>query len=529
MGRQLTRRQFVVGAGGAGLMLATGCSSSSSPSAGPSSATGTPKRGGTLVIAQPNDIPELDPANQSDFGQLQMYQAPLRRKSAFGQHEPDLATGIEVSPDGLQYTLTFRPGVTFQDGSPFDARSWVFAMQRQAFKDNPYHQGPFGHYVSLVGGFPGKITSIEVVTPTTARLKLSEPIADLEFALADIEFGAAVNPAVIKKDPAHFGQQPIAAGTGPFKFAERVANDHVTLERFDGYWRKGLPYLDRVILKVIPDSGARVLALKAGEISMMNVVGPEIDQLKNDDNVTLHSFPPYFANYLSFDNADPVVGKPQVREAICRAIDRQALASQFSFAKTYDSFGLLPGLPGYRDDLTWYPYDPNAAKQLLATAGHPNGIDLALTFATGIPLGADPQLMSQALQGQLSQVGIRVKLNQIDPATLYQSSFGPPGRKDYPYQMTLSLFGTDGDEFGIMQGWTSAANYAGYHPQYLSEFAKAANEASDAARVAIYRKLQQILYDDVGFVPLVFTPIVQATRKNVQHLIPYYLETTWLS
>lgn len=524
---QPTRRQFIIGAGSTGLLAAAGCTSAQTSTSG--TPTGAPKRGGTLIIAQPNDIPELDPANQSDFGQLQMYQAPLRRKSAFGKHEMDLATAIQVSPDGLQYTLSFRPGVTFQDGSAFDADAWVVSMQRQAFQDNPYHQGPFGHYVSLTGGFPGKIKAIETVDRMTARLTLNEPIADLAFALADVEFAAAINPAVLKRDPGNFGQQPTGAGTGPFKFTERVANDHVTLERYDGYWRKGLPYLDRVILTVIPDSGARVLALKSGRIQMMNVVGPEIDQLKNDENVTLHSFPPYFANYISFDNADPVVGKPQVREAISRAIDRSALAGQFPFAKAYDVFGSLPGLPGYRRDLQWYPYDPKAAKQLLAAAGYPGGIDIALTFATGIPLGADPQLMSQALQGQLANAGIRVKLNQIDPATLYQSSFGPPGRKDYPYQMVLSLFGSDGDEFGLMQSWTSAANYAGYHPEYLKEFDKAANEPSAQARVRIYKNLQQILYDDVAFVPLVYTSIVQATAANVQHLVPYYLETTWLS
>ncbi len=531
MTSQLTRRQFVVGAGSASLLVAAGCSSSETSSKKPrsTSPTGAPKRGGTLIIAQPSDIPELDPANQSDFGQLQMYQAPMRRKAAFGQHEMDLATDVKVSPDGLEYTLSFRPGITFHDGSAFDAKAWVGSMQRQAFKDNPYHQGPFGHYVSLTGGFPGKVKSIETIGPMTARVTMNEPIADLEYAFADIEFAAAINPAVLKRDPRHWGQQPTGAGTGPFKFTERVPNDHVTLERYDGYWRNGLPYLDRVILTVMPDSGARVLALKSGSIQMMNVVGPEIDQLKGDENVTLHSFPPYFANYLSFNNADPIVGKPQVREAISRAINRPSLAGQFPFAKEYKVFGSLPGLPSYRSDLPWYPYDPSAAKKLLDAAGYPGGIDVTLTFATGIPLGADPQLMTQALQGQLAESNIRVKLNQIDPATLYQSSFGPPGRKQYPYQMVYSLFGSDGDEFGVLQSWTSASNYAGYHPKYLTEFEKAANQPSAQARVKVYKDLQQILYDDVAFVPLVYTSVVQATRSNVQNLVPYYLETTWLS
>lgn len=533
MTREITRRKFIGGAGSVGLLIITGCGSGGgASSAGGAPTSGgklNPKRGRTLVIASPIDIPELDPQNQSDLAQLQIYQAPLRRKAAFGQHEPDLAGPLKISPDGLEYTIDFRRGVTFQDGSGFDANAWVFGMKRQIFASNPYHKGPFGHWASLAGGFPGKLKSITATDPMTAKIVLNEPIANLEYVLADIEVSAAINPATIRKDPAHFGQKPIGAGTGPFKFTERVANDHVTLERNAGYWRKGRPYLDRIIEKVIPDPGAQLLALKSGEIQLMNVPGPEIDQLKNDDKVTLHTFPPYFANYLGFDHADPVTGKKAVRQAICQGIDRAALAKQFSFAKLYPTFGLLPGLPGYNESIRWYPHDPNAAKQLLASAGYPNGIDIKLTFATGIPLGVDSQLLAQAIQGQLAPAGIRVKLNQIDAPTLYQASFGKPGRRNYPYQMTIGLIGTDGDVFGMAQQWTYSTNYAGYHPTYLKGFGKVASEPNARARVSGYMQLQQILYDDVGFVPLVYTSIVQATTKNVHNLVPYYLESAWLS
>lgn len=527
MTQEITRRRFIGGAGSVGLLIVTGCGSS-----GKGSAAGklNPRRGGTLVIASPMDVPELDPQNQSDLLQLQMYQAPLRRKAAFGQHEPDLAAApITISPDGLEYTITFRPGITFQDGSPFDANAWVFAMKRQIFADNPYHKAPFGHWASLASGFPGKLKSIAAPNPTTAKMVLREPIADLEYALADIEIGAAINPAVIKKDPARFGQKPAGAGTGPFRFVERVANDQVTLERYPGYWRKGRPYLDRIIEKVIPDPGAQLLALKSGDIQLMNVVGPEIDQLKNDDSVKLHAFPPYFANYLGFDHADPVTGKKAVRQAISQGLDRDAIAKLFSFSKPYPTFGLLPGLRGYDAGLKWYPYDPRAARQLLASAGYPNGVDVKLTFASGLPLGADPKQLAQVVQGQLAQAGVRVKLNQVDPPTLYQASFGKPGRRQYPYQMTLGLTGTDGDVFGMVQQWTYSTNYAGYHPEYLKAFGKVAIEPQESVRAAGYRQLQQILYDDVGFVPLVYTSIVQATTKNVQDLVPYYFESTWLS
>lgn len=507
----------------------------SSPTATGTSAagtgSGTPGQGGDFVMAVNIDIPQLDPHNQQSLAMLQMYDAPLRRTSTYGEQVPNFAESVDVSPDGLEYTVHLRPDITFHDGTPFDADAYVFALERTAYEDNPNHQGgPFQYWQSFAGGFPGKVSAIEAVDPMTVRLQLSEPIVDFLFVLADVYPMAAINPAVIEADPANFGQSPEGAGTGPFQFQERVAGDRVTLSRHDGYWQQGKPYLDSWTVRVMPDPGARVLALQSGEVHMFDVTGPEIAQLQSNPDIQLITVPPLFGNYLGFDHNDEIVGQREVRQAISQALNMEAVVGELSpFAEVTPSFGLFPGFPGHREDLTWYPYDPEAARQLLADAGYPDGIDLTLSFSTP-PIGLNTILLSQAIQGQLAEAGIRVELEQIDPPTFFQSSFGEPGRTEYPFQMAINLVGSDGNAFAMMQQWTYSANYAGYNPQYLELFGQVAQEVDDEAREKLYGDLQQMLYDDVAFVPLAHTEVVRAAAANVRGLetSAYHFTDVWL-
>ncbi|MGI9015790.1 MAG: ABC transporter substrate-binding protein [Euzebya sp.] len=508
-----------------------GTASATSTATGSASpAAGTPRAGGDFVMAVNIDVPQLDPHNQQSLAMLQTYEAPLRRTLEYGEQVPNLAESVDVSDDGLEYILHLRSDVTFHDGSPFDAEAYVFALSRTAYEDDPNHQGgPFQFWDAFAGGFPGKVTAIEAMDPMTVRLALSEPIIDFMFVLADSFPMAAVNPAAIEADPANFGQSPETAGTGPFKFSERVAGDRVTLTRHDGYWQEDRPYLDSWTLRVMPDPGARVLALQTGEIHLFDVSGPEIAQLQDNPDIQLLTVPPIFGNFLGFDHNDELVGQKEVRQAISQALDLSAIVGELSpFAQVTPNFGLFPGFPGFRDDLAWYPYDPDAARQLLSDAGYPDGIDITMSFSTP-PIGLNTLLLSQALQGQLAEAGIRTELQQIDPPTFFQSSFGPPGRTEYPYQVAINLVGSDGNAFSMMQQWTYSANYAGYNPGYLELYGQAAQEIDDEAREAIYGELQQMLYDDVAFVPLAHTEVVRAAAANARGLetAAYYFTDVW--
>ncbi|CAN5497103.1 ABC transporter substrate-binding protein [soil metagenome] len=516
---------------GAGGPTATGSAGAPTTAAATPTATGAPQLGGDFVMAVNIDIPQLDPHNQQSFAMLQMYEAPLRRTEVYGEQVPSLAESVEVSDDGLEYTLTLRPDVTFHDGTPFDAAAYVAAVERTAFEDDPAHVGgPFGFWSGIFGGFPGTLSALEAVDDMTVRIELSEPIVDFMFVLADIYPMAAISPAVLDAAPADFGRSPEGAGTGPFQFEERVPGDRLTLRRNDAYWQQGKPYLDSFTIRTMPDPGARVLALQAGEVHMFDVSGPEIAQLQDNPDIQLITVPPIFGNYIGFDHNDEIVGQREVRQAISHALDMSAVVGELSpFAEVTPSFGLFPGFPGHREDIEWYGYDPEAARQLLADAGYPDGIDLTLSFSTP-PIGLDTIVLSQAIQGQLAEVGIRAELAQIDPPTFFQSSFGPPGRTEYPFQMAIALVGSDGNAYGMMQQWTYSANYAGFHPEYLDLFGQARQEVDDDARLGIFGELQQMLYDDVAFIPLAHTEVVRAAAANVRGLetSAFHFTDVWL-
>ncbi len=558
--REITRRRLLAGMalGGASLSLPallaacgaptaspspaqTAASPSSqaeaSPSAGASTAAASPtpdpnapKRGGTFVMAVGEDIPELDPHGLQSLANLQMYEAPYRRHpTEYGKFLPNLAESIESSADGLVHTIKIRAGALFHDGSPVDAAAMVFGLERQAYPDNKYHNGG-PYWAGWARGNPGVVSKIEEVDELTVRITLSEPVIDMDFVLADEHGMGVINPDVIVADPEHFGQSPIGAGTGPFKFEERVAGDHVTLVRNEQYWEPETPFLDKWILRVMPDPGSRLLALKSGDIQMFDVSGPEIAQLSADPDVQLITVPPIFGSYISFDHNDPITGDPKVREAISHAIDIASIVGELSpFAKVTPTFGVFPGMPGHRTDLTWYAYDPAKAKAVLAEAGHPDGVDLKLSFSTP-PVGLNHSILAQAIQGQLQAAGFRVELVQVDGPTMFESGFGPPGREEYPFQMALSLTGTDGNSFGMLTQWTSATNYAAKNPAYMALFARMIKAVDPDERLGIYGEMQQQIFDDVGYIPLAHSEVVRAAAKNVRGLetAAYHFRDVWL-
>lgn len=482
-------------------------------------------------MAVGEDPPELDPHTYQSFANLQIYEAPTRRDpKLYGVFLPTLAESVDTSKDGLVHTIHLRPGVLFQDGTPLDAAAVVFNLERQAYPDNKYFQGG-ENWASWAQGTPGLVTAIEAVDAMTVRLTLSAPILDLDFILADEQGGfGMVSPTVIKADPKGFGQEPMGSGTGAFTFAERVVGDRIELVRNEAYWEPEKPYLDGWILKVIPDPGSRLLALKNGDIHMFDVSGPEIAQLSTDPDVVLITVPPIFGSFIAFDYNDPITGKLAVRRAISQAIDTASIVGELSpFAQVTPTFGLFPGLPGFRTDLTWYPHDPTAAKASLAEAGYPDGVDLTLSFSTP-PVGLNHQLFAQAIQGQMQEAGFRVTLAQVDGPTMFQSGFGPPGRPEYPFQMALNLTGSDGNPIGMLAAWTSRSNYAAKNPAYMALFERMNKAVDPAVRLGVFGEMQQQLYDDIAYIPLAHTEVVRAAAKNVRGLetAAYHFRDVWL-
>ena len=553
--RRTAIRRLVAGATGVSLVTVLGCQpSNSSPAASgtpkPASSgataagatgSGTPKRGGTLVAALANDItgldPQLDRGGTNTLAEQQMYDSLYRYVSGGTAYEPALAERYEATPDGLTYTFSLRQGLKYHDGTPLDAASYKFALEREAYADNPYHQGgAFGSWTQFWGaGFPGDVDAINAIDPHTLQFKLHRPVVDAMFAFADMTM-AAISPEAIKLDAANWGKKPVGAGIGPFVFEEWQTNERLVFRRADAYWESDRPYLDRLIFRPMMEPSTRLLALQTGEIQATSISGNELKDLENNTAVRIVKGPPGPEAYLGMNHQDPIIGLKPVRQAISQALNREQLIKQLmpDTAVVAQNHGLFPGMAGYRTDLKWYPYDPQRAKQLLSEAGFPNGFDVTLAYIKEGGIIPDVGAMVQAIQGELAKVGIRVKLQLVEQTSFVQNLRADAKTGALAYQMLLNTAGNRGDSQALLRVWGGYTNYAFVQPGYTDLLNQAAIEPDEAKRQAIWGQMQQKLYDDVAYIPLAHSQSTIAARKEVNGLKapfsewPIYFKDVWL-
>lgn len=245
----------------AGAMLALGAL------AGPVAAQTPP---GVLIVGQIAEPKSLDPAAVTavnDFRILvNIYEGLTRYKSGTLEVEPALATGWEISEDGTEYTFTLRDGVTFHDGTAFDAEAVKFNFDRMLDESHPFHDtGPFP-----LSFFFSAVEETTVVDPLTVKFKLNAPYAPFLSNLA-YPTGLMVSPAAVEEGGKDFGRSPV--GTGPFKFEEWKSNERVVVTRNDAYWGEKAG-TEAVVFRPITDANTRVAEMLAGGIDMMVEVPP---------------------------------------------------------------------------------------------------------------------------------------------------------------------------------------------------------------------------------------------------------------
>jgi peptide/nickel transport system substrate-binding protein len=534
---------------GAGMMCAleptlAGCArvSGDEPARdGHAGAPAPPRRGGTLVFATAGDVSGLDPQNDrgiaNTLAEQQMFESFYRFRSGSTEIEPALAEWHEISPDARSISLRLRAGLRFHDGTPLDAAAVKFAMEVQAYPDHPLHRG--GAYASWSAhfgpGHPGRLERIVVLDSRTLRFELREPFVNLLYAMAD-PTTAAINPNVLGRDPEGWGKRPRGAGAGPFQFEEWRPGERLVFTRSEHYWEADRPLLDRLIFRPLPDPAVRLLALRTGEVDVSEVQGSEVRILDRDPLLRVVRGQPGPATWIGFNHQDPVLRDRRVRLAVSQALDRASLVKQLwpETAIVAESHGLSPGMEGFRDDLTWYPYDPAAARELLVAAGHRAGLSLTMSFNRELTLAPDAVALAEAIQAQLAQIGIRLALEQEDRTTFFTSSRANPETGAFPYQMVLNGTANRGDSFLYLRVWQNWTNYGFVHDRYRALGDRAALETDMEARKAIYGEMQEMLREDVGFVPLAWSQSALACRREVHGLVapfggwPIYFKDVWL-
>lgn len=453
----------------------------------------------TLTIALDADPPQMDPHLSTAAVDRQVYQALYNKLIDVDENlkfVPELATKWDISEDGKTYTFTLRDDVFFQDGTKFNAEAVKSNFERML---NPDFGSPRLSEINL-------IDNIKVVNDSTIQIHLKEPYSPFLAVLTD-RAGMMVSPTAVKKEGKDFANNPV--GTGPYKFVDRVKQDHITLERFDKYWGDA-PKIKMVVYKPFPDGNTRVTNLISGNVDLVNKFDyKDIDRLEKDDSIAVsHKEALGFAGIQLNVKKAPFDNK-KVRQAINIALDRAAIA------KVVFHDGVTPGVSPFPSSSWAFPKDlkvpkadPEKAKQLIKESGVADP-----SFTLKIAPSPENKQLGQIIQSMLGQAGIKVKLEMVEfGALLDQTDNGEfqaaniswSGRTD-PDGNAYSWFATGG-----------ALNYMSYSNPEVDNLLKQARKISDQGeRTKLYAQVSQDLYDDAPYIFLYYPKDYKAMKKDV--------------
>ncbi len=384
----------------------------------------------TFVFGASGDVSSLDPAFASDGESFrvsrQIFEGLVGVEAGTADPAPLLAESWEQSEDGLSYTFQLKEGVTFHDGTEFNADAVCFNFDRQnAFTGVAASQSMAYYWGVIMRGFEESGTSIyggcEAASPTEVTITLTEPFAGFIPALSLPAFSIQ-SPAALEEYSADevggTADAPVQSeyaqghptGTGPFKFDSWAPGESTTLSAYEDYWGEQ-GQVQEVIFQVIGDTTARRQALESGSIDGYDLVAPADLGALEDAGFNLVNRDPFNVLYLAMNQAVPALADFRVRQAIAQAIDKEQLIAQVLPEGTETATQFMPdSVIGWNADVTTYEYDPDAAKALLAEAGFDEANPLTLTFNYPVnisrPYMPNPEQIFTNLSSQLEAVGI---------------------------------------------------------------------------------------------------------------------------
>jgi peptide/nickel transport system substrate-binding protein len=424
------RRRLLVGAAALaiGSLALSACTSQREDDGG--GATEDTDVDSTFIFGASGDPSSLDPAFASDGESFrisrQIFEGLVGVEAGTADPAPLLAESWEQSEDGLSYTFQLKEGVTFHDGTEFDADAVCFNFDRQNnFTGIAQSESLSYYWGKIMRGYADTGTSIyggcEATSPTEATITLTEPFAGFIPALSLPAF-AIQSPAALEEysadDVGGTSEAPTLSeyatahptGTGPFKFDSWEPGADATVSAYEDYWGEQ-GQVQEVIFRVIGDTTARRQALESGSIDGYDLVAPADLGALEDAGFMLVNRDPFNILYLGMNQADPALADIRVRQAIAQAIDKEQLVTQVLPEGTEVASQFMPdSVIGFNDAVTTYDYDPDAAKALLAEAGFTEANPLTLTFNYPVnvsrPYMPNPEQIFTNLQSQLEAVGI---------------------------------------------------------------------------------------------------------------------------
>ncbi len=446
----------------------------------------------TFVIG--NDVMSLDPGQTSSDTDSIMYATcvyeGLTRLTSNGTVEPMLAESWDIEDEGLTYIFHLKQGVKFHNGEELKASDVVFSY-------NYAKESPF------TASFGALFESVEAVDDYTVRVGLAAPFAPFLSSVA----GAMIhNEKAVSEGGDDYGLNPV--GTGPFKFASYELGQRVTFERFEDYHR-GPAELQTVVYKIVADSNTALVSLESGTVDYLFTV-PEISysSLKENEDLQVIEYDSRELTHLTMNMSTEPFNSLEVRQAVNYALDKEAIVKI-----ALEGLGVPAVYPlnekyfGYSDQVTGYEYDPEKAKELLAAAGYPDGLDLKLTTCDRYSKTA------QVVQEQLGQVGINLEMEQTDQNAMMEAV----ASGNYTISLFMWSLDSDADNWKFVFKTGDIVNYAPYSNSEVDDlFVEAQRTTASDERVELYTQLFQIISDDAVMAPIFHAKIVSAGAAGLE-------------
>jgi ABC-type transport system substrate-binding protein len=490
-------------------LLIAGCGSS-----------GAPSRHELIDSRDQYDPRSLDPALSTDVptGRAVGYVFDgLTRFDPSAKVEPALAERWETTPDGLTYTFHLRHGVAFHDGTPFTARhvlhSWQRALDPATKSGAAQFLFPIKGAREFNAGTAKTISGIVVRDDSTLVVTLAEPLAIFIKMLA-MPVAAVVPDSV----PANFGEHPI--GTGPWKLVEWKHDDYLLFAKNASYYG-GAPKTDSLRARIIAEPSTGVAEFESGNVDVLQIPASEASDWEEDESKKplLMSTPALELVYVAINTTRGPLTDVRVRQAINYAIDINRIIERLISGRGTRAAGVVPpALAGHDSARKAYPYDPAKAKQLLAAAGHPDGIDIELwTSVAPIYLR-----MAETMQAYLKAVGIRAKIVQRESAAARGAA-----RKGQADMFLKDWYADYPDAEDFLYPLLHSANrgaggnvsfYA--NPVFDSIVTQSRHELDETKRNALYRQADSIAFEAAPMVFLYFYDELYAVQPWLKHFVP---------
>jgi peptide/nickel transport system substrate-binding protein len=485
----------------------------------------TPRPGGTLVVAIGANPETLNPAVTTGVEALavtcKMFNGLVYLDRDWNP-QPELAQSWTVAPDGLRITFKLTPGVAWHDGKPFSSADVKFTMEEVLAKLHPRTRLAFAN-----------VEGVDAPDPLTVVVRFRKAYAPFMQQMTCQE--AAILPrhlfegTDILKNP-RATDNPV--GTGPFRWGRWVRGDFIEMVRNPRYFRPGLPYLDKVIAKIMPDAASRVLALEAGDVDYIQsffLLKQEVARLRTNASVQLKQDTDLPGNFLMFFNtrSKPLDDK-RVRQALVMGLNRGQLLEQAVFGlgsvgKSAIHVGLRWAHDPSVDYTKLYPHDPARANALLDQAGLRRagaGARARLRLVYNAAQAGFPA-MAEIVRDNWRALGVDVSLEPSEFQVVLQRVFAKPD-----FDVSLQPYTTAGDPaIGIARAYVTMnegrpfTNPTGYsNPKLDDLLARAATVPARDERRKLYFEAQRIIADDLPALNLIDRTEVDAARAGLRGL-----------